>query len=64
MRSLGHVTSSYWSPSSMRPIALALVASGRSRVGQRLQATTPTGFAEVRIADPVFFDRAGARIHA
>jgi sarcosine oxidase, subunit alpha len=64
MRSLGHVTSSYWSPGSMRPIALALVASGRSRIGQKLHATTPSGFAEIGISDPVFFDRAGARVHA
>ena len=64
MRSQGHVTSSYWSPSSMRPIALALLASGRSRIGQRLHATTPTGFVAARVRDPVFFDRAGARIHA
>jgi sarcosine oxidase, subunit alpha len=64
MRSAGHVTSSYWSASVGCPIALALVQSGRSRVGQSLQATTPAGFAAVEVCDPVFFDPTGARLHA
>ncbi|HEY7083892.1 MAG TPA: sarcosine oxidase subunit alpha family protein [Hyphomicrobiaceae bacterium] len=64
MRSEGHVTSSYWSPSYHQPIALALIAGGRSRIGQRLHATTPAGFVAVRVRDPVFFDPAGARVHA
>jgi sarcosine oxidase, subunit alpha len=63
-RSEGHVTSSYWSPSYHQPIALALIAGGRSRIGQRLHATTPAGFVAVRVRDPVFFDPAGARVHA
>ncbi|MFD1378857.1 glycine cleavage T C-terminal barrel domain-containing protein [Fodinicurvata halophila] len=33
-RSLGFVTSSYWSPTLERPIALALIASGRQRQGR------------------------------
>jgi sarcosine oxidase subunit alpha len=64
MRALGHVTSSYWSSNCGHSIALALVAAGRSLVGQRLFATTPEGFSEVRVCDPVFFDRQGARVHA
>jgi sarcosine oxidase subunit alpha len=40
---LGHVTSSYFSPSLGRSIALALVKSGRSRVGQRLWASRKDG---------------------
>jgi sarcosine oxidase subunit alpha len=64
MRSQGHVTSSYRSPSYRQPIALALIAGGRSRIGQRLHATTPVGFVAVRVRDPVFFDPAGARVHA
>jgi sarcosine oxidase subunit alpha len=60
----GHVTSSYWSPSCDRPIALALLADGRSRLGQRLHATTPTGFAAVRVRDRVFLDPAGVRVDA
>src|SRR5258705_326426 len=63
IRSLGHVTSSYWSPSYGRSIALALVAAGRSLIGERLFATTPGGFAKVGVCNPVFFDRTGARVN-
>jgi sarcosine oxidase subunit alpha len=61
---LGHVTSSYWSATCGRPIALALLADGRALMGQRLHATTPGGFAPVQVCDPVFLDREGARVHA
>jgi len=64
MHMLGHVTSSYWSATCGRSIALALVAAGRSLIGRRVYATTPGGFAEARICVPVFFDRTGARVHA
>ncbi len=40
---LGHVTSSYFSPTLDRSIALALVKSGRSRVGDRLWASRKDG---------------------
>ena len=63
MRSLGHVTSSYWSPSCGHSIALALVSGGRSMIGHRLHATTPHGFIGVRVAEPLFFDRTGERAH-
>ena len=36
MPMLGHVTSAYWSETLRRPIALALVASGRARIGTGL----------------------------
>ena len=61
MRMLGHVTSSYWSANCGRPIALALLESGRSMMGRRLHATTPDGFAEVRVCAPVFLDAKGGR---
>ncbi len=64
MRMLGHVTSSYWSANRERSIALALVAGGRSRIGETLQATTPSGFTTVRVTEPVFFDARGERVHA
>ena len=35
MRMLGHVTSSYWSPTCGRSIALALIAAGRSLIGRK-----------------------------
>ena len=63
MRMLGHVTSSYWSETCGRSIALALVAGGRARHGQTLHVTTAEGFAAARVSEPVFFDPAGKRAH-
>ena len=63
MRMLGHVTSSYWSANCERSIALALVEAGRSIIGQKLYATTPSGFTQVRVCEPVFFDPRGERVH-
>jgi sarcosine oxidase subunit alpha len=60
---LGHVTSSYWSATCDRSIALALVAAGRSLIGRKVYATTSHGFAPVRICAPIFYDREGARVH-
>ena len=40
---LGHVTSSYMSATLGRPIALALVAAGRSRIGAKLHVPMPGG---------------------
>jgi sarcosine oxidase subunit alpha len=61
MRMIGHVTSSYWSSNCGHSIALALIAGGRARRGHRLYATTPDGFAEVTVCDPVFVDASGGR---
>jgi sarcosine oxidase subunit alpha len=63
MRMLGHVTSSYWSANCDRSIALGLVEAGRSSIGRRLYATTPSGFTGVRVCEPVFFDAKGERVH-
>jgi sarcosine oxidase subunit alpha len=60
---LGHVTSSYWSASCNRSIALAVIAGGRARIGQRLAATTAGGTTAVTVAPPVFFDPTGKRIY-
>ena len=63
IKSLGHVTSSYWSEACGHSIALALVANGRALKGQYLFTTTPTGFTRTRVTDPVFFDVEGARVN-
>ncbi len=60
---LGHVTSSYRSETLGRPIALALVAAGRSRMGANLFAPMPEGAVAVTVAAPVFYDKDGARLH-
>ncbi|HZA01598.1 MAG TPA: glycine cleavage T C-terminal barrel domain-containing protein, partial [Hyphomicrobiaceae bacterium] len=64
MRMLGQVTSSYWSSSCRRSIALALVAGGRALAGRRLHVTTLAGFTPVRVSEPVFVDPRGERVHA
>jgi sarcosine oxidase, subunit alpha len=64
MKLLGHVTSSYFSSALGYPIALALVAGGRARLGQTLYVPMPDGDLEVEVAAPVFYDPKGARINA
>jgi sarcosine oxidase, subunit alpha len=60
---LGHVTSSYMSAALGRPIALALVAAGRSRIGAKLHVPMPGGAVRVTVTTPVFYDKAGARLN-
>ncbi|MFZ0604050.1 MAG: glycine cleavage T C-terminal barrel domain-containing protein, partial [Roseiarcus sp.] len=60
---LGQVTSSYMSATLGRPIALALVAAGRSRMGARLHVPMPVGAIGVTVVDPVFYDKEGARLN-
>jgi sarcosine oxidase subunit alpha len=62
-RALGHVTSAYWSAALGRSIALGLVAGGRARHGERLHVTLARGAIVVRVAAPLFYDPAGARLH-
>lgn len=64
IKSLGHVTSSYWSDACGHSIALALVAGGRALKGRTLYVTTLSGFAPARVADPVFLDPKAERVHA
>ncbi|MGO9755490.1 MAG: sarcosine oxidase subunit alpha family protein [Roseiarcus sp.] len=61
---LGHVTSSYFSPTLQRSFAMALVAGGRDRIGATVHATTHAGSAPARIVEPVFYDREGKRLDA
>jgi sarcosine oxidase subunit alpha len=63
-RPLGHVTSSYYSAVLDRSIALALVAGGRARTGETLYVPQPGGVAAAEVASTVFYDPAGARLHA
>lgn len=59
---IGHVTSSYWSAVRQQSIALALVADGRSRLGQTLHVPMPGGTVPVKLVDPVFYDPKGERL--
>ncbi len=53
---IGHVTSSYHSPTLDRSIALALVAGGRARMGETLCVPMPDRVIEVEVTSPVFLD--------
>jgi sarcosine oxidase, subunit alpha len=64
VRPIGHVTSSYHSAVLGRSIALALVAGGRSRMGETLYVPTASGGdVAVKVTSPVFYDPEGARLN-
>ena len=63
MKSIGHVTSSYFSASLGHSIALAMVAGGRARQGETLYVPMPGGDIAVQVTSPVFYDPEGARLH-
>ncbi|QYK43364.1 MAG: sarcosine oxidase subunit alpha family protein [Paracoccaceae bacterium] len=58
----GRVTSTYYSPTLKRGIAMGLVARGPERMGQTLRFTKlEGGTVEARIVNPVFYDPKGER---
>ncbi len=59
---LGFVSSSYFSPTLGRSIALALVSGGRGRVGERVFVPMPKESIAVKVAEPVFYDPKGERL--
>jgi len=59
---IGHVTSAYGSPALGRSIALAVVESGRSRMGEALVVRYGGAAIPVTVTDPIFFDRKGTRL--
>jgi sarcosine oxidase subunit alpha len=63
MKMIGHVTSSYWSSNCGRSMALALVADGRDKIGQRLFVPMPDRTIEVEVTGTVFFDESGERLN-
>ncbi|MBB3051554.1 sarcosine oxidase subunit alpha [Prauserella isguenensis] len=58
---LGHITSSYRSAALDRPFALALVKSGRDRIGQTVYGHVGDRLVPVEITEPVFYDKEGNR---
>lgn len=58
---IGHVTSSYYGARIGRGFALALVAGGRARHGERVWAPLPDRTIAARICPPVFYDPDGRR---
>ncbi|MCL6706543.1 sarcosine oxidase subunit alpha [Pseudomonas sp. R2.Fl] len=63
MTMLGHVTSSYWSENLGQPIAIAMVAGGRARMGETLFIPMKDKTVAVEVTDTVFYDKEGARLN-
>jgi sarcosine oxidase subunit alpha len=63
MELVGHVTSAYSSSVLKVPIALALVAGGRARLGQTLYVPMPGRDIEVEVTSPIFYDPKGERLN-
>jgi sarcosine oxidase subunit alpha len=61
MRTIGHVTSSYFSPTLNRSIAMALIESGAERIGQTLTFPLAAKVVRAKVVSPVFYDKEGAR---
>ena len=61
MAMIGHVTSSYRSPTLDQPIALAMVERGRERHGQTIFSALPGSTIRAEVVPPVFYDPEGAR---
>ena len=59
---IGRVTSTYFSPTLNRGIAMGLVAQGPDRMGEILNFTALSGKeVKVKLVDPVFYDKNGDR---
>ncbi|MFM9852074.1 MAG: 2Fe-2S iron-sulfur cluster-binding protein [Sphingomonadaceae bacterium] len=63
MTMIGHVTSSYWSATLGRSIAMALVAGGHNRIGETLYIPMPEGTLRAIVSESVFYDPQGARLN-
>ncbi|MGE0213975.1 MAG: sarcosine oxidase subunit alpha family protein [Parvibaculaceae bacterium] len=61
MQMIGQVTSTYWSPTLERSIAMALIADGRARMGETLSFPLKDKVVKARIVEPVFYDKEGLR---
>ncbi len=65
IKAIGHVTSSYHSPTLERSIALAMLAGGRERIGTTVELPLEDGrTVRATVAEPMFFDPKGERLHA
>jgi sarcosine oxidase subunit alpha len=62
MTMIGHVSSSYWSETLGRSIALALVKGGRARMSQTLYVPMPGQVHAATVTGTVFFDPDGKRL--
>jgi sarcosine oxidase subunit alpha len=62
MKMIGHVTSSYFSPTLQRSIAMALIEGGQGKMGETVSFPLEGGkTVEAVISSPVFLDAEGKR---
>jgi sarcosine oxidase, subunit alpha len=61
MKTIGHVTSSYFSPTLNRSIAMALIENGSRRMGEVLSFPLNDKVVKAKVVDPVFYDKEGTR---
>jgi sarcosine oxidase subunit alpha len=61
MEMIGQVTSTYYSPTLDRSIAMALIENGRSRMGETISFPLDGKVVRAKITDPVFYDKEGSR---
>jgi len=60
----GRITSTYYSPTLKKGIAMGLLKGGLSRVGEVIEMTRLDGSTQqVRVVDPVFYDKEGERLN-
>ena len=58
----GRVTSTYYSPTLNRGIAMGLIHGGLDRIGDIVEFNTVTGGrVKARVVDPVFYDKEGEK---
>ena len=56
----GRVTSTYYSPTLKRGIAMGLILGGLGRIGDTVAFNTVTGArVAAKVVDPLFYDKAG-----
>lgn len=64
VRPCGRVTSSYFSPTLQRPIALALLERGRQRIGEQVEIYDLGERYAAWVVLPTFYDPEGTRLNA
>ena len=62
MKMVGHVTSAYHSEAAGRPIALALVEGGHSRMGETVHVPMPDRVIAAKVTGTLFYDPDGDRL--
>ena len=63
-KSLGHVTSTYWSESLQRSVAMDLLADGHTKEQERLYVPQNGEWVEVEVCGVVAYNPEGGRINA